>query len=328
MRNLKAGLIGLGMMGRNHARVLSKLEGVDLVAIADPLGDVSRVLPRHIVLKSIDEVLARGVDYCVVAAPTAFHEEICLKIIDCGVHVLIEKPIAHNLLSAQQIVKAAEKKGVIAAVGHIERYNSALRQARGRVQNNELGEIFQVSTRRTGPFPARIADVGVIMDLATHDFDLTRWITSSDYQSLHAEATSRSGRDFEDLVVIAAKMNDGTVVNHVVNWLSPIKERKTIITGEKGTFLVDTLTSDVTFYANGTVDVLQDTLAHFRGVTQGDIRVFAFQKPEPLQIEHENFRDKIRGKDAEIVSLEDALKAVEIAESAIKSYKIKRSVEI
>jgi predicted dehydrogenase len=116
-----------------------------------------------------------------------------------------------------------------------------------------------------------------------------------------------------------AKLKNGVVVNHLVNWLSPLKERKTIITGEKGTFVVDTLTSDLTFYANGTVDVAQQQIAHFKGVSQGDIQIYAFNKPEPLALEHQNFRDAVLGINSEIVTLESGTRTVEVAEAIIKS---------
>jgi predicted dehydrogenase len=321
MANLRAALVGLGIMGVNHARVLSNLEGVDLVAVADPQGDSRGALPQHDVLKSVDEVIKKGVDYCVIAAPTAFHEEIALKLIDNNIHILIEKPIAHTHESALNIATAAKKKDLIGAVGHIERYNSALQQARIRIQDGALGEIYQISTRRLGPFPARIADVGVVMDLATHDIDLTTWISNSQYKYLSAEAAARSGREHEDLVAIVAGLQNGIVVNHLVNWLSPLKERTTVITGENGTFVVDTLSSDLTYYENGKIQIAQDQLAHFKGVSQGDIRSFAFEKPEALRTEHQNFRDAVKGIKSEIVTLESGCSTVQVAESAIKSYK-------
>ncbi len=328
MTNLRAGLVGLGIMGQNHARVLSSLSGVDLVAVADPQGDTRRVLPEHQVLSSIDEVISKGVDYCVIAAPTAFHEEISIKLIDAGIHILIEKPIAHSLESALRIESAASSKGIVGAVGHIERFNAALQQARTRIQAGELGEIYQISTRRLGPFPSRIADVGVIMDLATHDIDLTAWISNSPYKSVSAQSAIRSGREHEDLVAIVAQLSNGIVANHLVNWLSPLKERKTIITGEKGTYVVDTLTSDLTFYANGTVSVSQDRIAHFKGVSQGDIHIFAFDKPEPLRLEHENFRDAVLGKDAAIVTLTEGAKTVSVAAGALESIKNQETIKL
>ena len=315
-------------MGANHARVLSNLEGVELVAVADPQGDVRGLTPSQEILKSVDEVIARKVDYCVVAAPTAFHEEIALKLIDSGIHVLIEKPIAHTFESATRISVAAKDKGVVGAVGHIERFNSALQQARTRILNGDLGEIYQISTRRLGPFPSRIADVGVVMDLATHDIDLTSWLANSEYQKVSAQSATRSGRLHEDLVAVVAQLNNGVVVNHLVNWLSPLKERKTIITGEKGTYVVDTLTSDLTFYANGTVNVSQQQIAHFKGVTQGDIQIYAFSKPEPLMLEHQNFRDAVLGRDSEIVTLENGTKTVEVAEAIIASTRNQLEVKL
>ena len=164
------------------------------------------------------------------------------------------------------------------------------------------------------------------MDLATHDIDLTTWITDASYKSVSAQSAIRSGREYEDLVAIVAQLSSGIVANHLVNWLSPLKERKTIITGEKGTYVVDTLTSDLTFYANGTVSVSQDRIAHFKGVSQGDIHIFAFDKPEPLRREHENFRDAVLGKEASIVTLTEGAKTVSVAAGAIKSIKNQETV--
>jgi predicted dehydrogenase len=325
---LKAALVGLGIMGANHARVLSNLEGVDLVAVADPQGDIRGMLPGTEVLTYVEEVIKKKVDYCVIAAPTAYHEEISLKLIDAGISILIEKPIAHTFESANRISKAASDKGVVGAVGHIERFNSALQQARVRILNGDLGEIYQISTRRLGPFPARIADVGVVMDLATHDIDLTSWIADSKYKNVSAQSATRSGRAHEDLVAVVAQLQNGVVVNHLVNWLSPLKERKTIITGEKGTYVIDTLTSDLTFYANGTVNVSQQQIAHFKGVSQGDIQIYAFSKPEPLMLEHQNFRDAVLGLNSDIVTLESGTQTVEVAEAIIKSTRNKKAIEL
>lgn len=328
MTKLRAALVGLGIMGANHARVLSNLDGVNLVAVADPQGDIRSSVPGTEILTSVDEVIKMKVDYCVVAAPTAFHEEISLKLIDAGIHLLIEKPIAHTYESAKVIAEAAKLKGVIGAVGHIERYNSALQQARSRILNGELGEIYQITTRRLGPFPSRIADVGVVMDLATHDIDLTSWISNSKYKNLSAQSAIRSGRTHEDLVAVVALMSNGVVANHLVNWLSPLKERKTIITGEQGTYVADTLTSDLTYYANGTVNVSQQQIAHFKGVTQGDIQIFAFDKPEPLVIEHQNFRDAVLGKDSDYVSLASGTETVKVAESIIQSVRDQKVISL
>ena len=328
MPKLRTAIIGLGMMGANHARVLSNLEGVELVAVADPQGDAQKVLPQIKVLNSVDEVIKLGVDYCVISAPTAFHEEIASQLIASGIHFLVEKPIADTYASAVKIRDAAKSANVIGAVGHIERFNSALQEARKRVLAGELGTIYQVATRRQGPFPSRISDVGVVKDLATHDIDLTSWITGKKYLQVSANAAFRSGREHEDLISVSGILEDSIVVSHLVNWLSPLKERKIIITGEKGTFVADTLRADLTFYENGKIEISQSELAHFRGVTQGDVHILAFEKPEPLVVEHQNFRDAVLGKPSNIVSLEEGTTTVKIADAIIESYTNKSLVKL
>lgn len=328
MSNLRVAIIGLGMMGANHARVLSNLEGVKLVAVADPQGDAQKVLPQIIVLNSVDEVIKLGIDYCVISAPTAFHEEIALQLIANKIHFLVEKPIADSYTSALKIRDASKSANVIGAVGHIERFNSALQEARKRVLAGELGTIYQVATRRQGPFPSRISDVGVVKDLATHDIDLTSWITGKNYLQVSANAAFRSGREHEDLISVSGVLEDSIVVSHLVNWLSPLKERKIIITGEKGTFVADTLRADLTFYENGKIAISQSELAHFRGVTQGDVHILAFEKPEPLIVEHQNFRDAVLGKPSNIVTLEEGATTVKIADAIIESYTNKILVKL
>jgi predicted dehydrogenase len=328
MPKLRTAIIGLGMMGANHARVLSNLDGVELVTVADPQGDAQKVLPQIKVLNSVDEVIKLGVDYCVISAPTAYHEEIATQLIAHKIHFLVEKPIADTYTSAVKIRDAAKSAKVIGAVGHIERFNSALQEARKRVLAGELGTIYQVATRRQGPFPSRISDVGVVKDLATHDIDLTSWITGKKYLQVSANAAFRSGREYEDLISVSGLLEDSIVVSHLVNWLSPLKERKIIITGEKGTYVADTLRADLTFYENGKIEISQSELAHFRGVTQGDVHILAFEKPEPLVVEHQNFRDAVLGKPSNIVSLEEGTTTVKIADAIIESYTNKSLVKL
>ncbi|MFD0539814.1 Gfo/Idh/MocA family oxidoreductase [Actinomadura luteofluorescens] len=161
------------------------------------------------------------------------------------------------------------------------------------MEAGELGEVFQVVTRRQGPFPHRIADVGVVKDLATHDIDLTGWVTGQDYVSISAHTVARSGRPHEDMVAAVGRLTDGSMVNHLVNWLSPLKERTTVVTGERGCFIADTLTADLTFYANGEVNTEWEALRAFRGVSEGDMIRYAIPKREPLLVEHERFRDAV-----------------------------------
>lgn len=326
--HLRAGLIGLGFMGRNHARVLSSLAGVDFVAAADPAGDPMGAARNASVFATVEELIAEGLDYCVLAAPTSHHEVIGLQLAEAGIHALIEKPVAGDVASGWRLVEAFEQASLIAAVGHIERYNPALQQLKRRLIDGELGDIYQVATRRQGPFPARIADVGVIMDLATHDVDLTAWVTGQPFRSISAKTAHKSGREFEDLVAATGQLDDGTITNHLVNWLSPMKERATVVTGDKGTYVADTLTGDLTFHSNGTVALDWQDVAHFRGITEGDVVRYAFPKHEPLRVEHEMFRDAVAGQEAEIVTLDEGLSAIRVAEAMAESAESGRTVAL
>ena len=328
MSKLRAGLIGLGMMGRNHARVLDGLEGVDLVGVADPKGDVHGVAGQRPLLESVDQLIKAGIDYCVVAVPTACHADVALALADADIHVLIEKPLAPDLESARSIVDAFDQRRLLGAVGHVERYNAALQSARRRLEAGCLGTVYQITTRRQGPFPGRIADVGVVKDLATHDIDLTAWVAQHDFASVAARVAHRSGRPHEDLVAVVGTLTDGTVTNHLVNWLSPLKERVTIITGERGAYVADTLSADLTFFANGSVPTTWSDLQQFRGVAEGDVVRYAIAKPEPLRVEHEAFRDALLGRDADIVTLEQGLMTVAVAEAVIESAATGATVEL
>jgi predicted dehydrogenase len=328
MSTLRAGLIGLGMMGRHHARLLRSMDGVQLVAVADPVGDPHQVASGLDLHRSVEDLVKVGLDYCVVAVPTAYHEQIGLALAEAGVHALVEKPLAPDVEGARRLAEAFSSRGLVGAVGHIERYNPALQHLRRRLEQGELGSVYQVVTRRQGPFPARIADVGVVKDLATHDIDLTAWVSRSRFRSVAARTAFKSGREFEDLVAVVGSLEDGTVTNHLVNWLSPMKERVTIVTGEKGTFVADTLTADLTFFANGTVPTQWGALAEFRGVSEGDMVRYAIAKPEPLRTEHEAFRDAVLGKDADIVTMGQGLATVAVAEAVIESASSGRTVEV
>jgi len=327
-KTLRAGLVGLGMMGRNHARVLGSLEGVELVAVADQAGDPYGAAQGYKVGSDVDFVIREGVDYAIVAVPTALHADIAVALAEAGVHALIEKPVASDLDDARRIADAFRSRSLIGGVGHIERYNPALLDLRRRIEAGEVGEIYQVATRRQGPFPARVADVGVIKDLATHDIDTTAWITSQRYSWVAARTAAKSGRPHEDMVSITGQLTGGTIVSHLVNWLSPLKERTTVVSCLHGMYVADTLTADLTFYANGVTPQPWGPIADFRGVSEGDVVRFAIAKPEPLRTEHEQFRDAVLGLPATYVSLADGAEIVRVAEAVSTAARTGRCIAL
>lgn len=319
MADLRVGLIGLGMMGRNHARAIREVEGLQLVAVADAYGDPHGAAGDLELCGSIDELIGQGLDLAVCAVPTGLHEEVGLALAASGVHTLVEKPIADTVQAGLNLVEAFEEAGLVGAVGHIERFNPALQSLRSRIAAGDLGEVYQIATRRQGPFPARIADVGVVKDLGTHDIDLTSWLAQSPFLSVSARTSTRSGRPHEDMVTASCQLENGVITSHLVNWLSPMKERVTVVTGEKGAFVADTLTADLTFYENGTFTTEWEAVSNFRGVSEGNITRLALTKREPLRSELEAFRDAALGVADNTVTMREGLNTLRVAEAIIEA---------
>lgn len=319
MSDVRMGLIGLGSMGRHHARVIRETDGMALVAIADPGGDPFGVAGDLPVLPEVADLISAGIDAAVVAVPTIFHEEVALALAAAGVHVMVEKPIAHEVAAGVRMADAFDDAGLVGAVGYVERCNPAIVEMRRRLQLGQLGEIYQITTSRQNPFPARISDVGVVKDLATHDLDLTAWIADAPYESIHAEITHRAGRETEDMVVASGRMTNGIVVSHTVNWLSPFKERRTTVLGEKGAFVADTATGDLTYFANASVDTTWETIASFRGPSEGDVTRYAFAKPEPLAVEHRNLLAALRGEESSTVSMREGVDTLRVIDRLLGS---------
>ena len=320
MTLIRVGLVGYGSMGRNHARVVRGLANTELVGVADSNSELGSSVDGTPRFDSVDELISLGLDACIVAAPTSLHRAIGEKLASAKVPTLLEKPLAGNPEDAQALVNAFAATGTIGAVGHIERYNPAIQELKKRLDDGQLGDVYQIVTQRQGPFPGRIGDVGVISDLASHDVDLTGFVSSSSYDYVMASTAHRSGRKHEDLVSVTGKLKNGIVVNHVVNWLSPLKERQTIVTGERGAFGASTLTGDLTFYENSQTVNDWEAVASFRGVAEGNVTKYSFVKHEPLRNELETFFRAVEMKNSEsVVTLLDGLAVVQTCDAILKS---------
>ncbi|MGH8887858.1 MAG: Gfo/Idh/MocA family protein [Egibacteraceae bacterium] len=311
---LRAGVLGLGMMGQHHARVLRQLDGVKLVGVADPAGDrfgCARGVPCA---DDLDALLKLGLDLCVVAVPTGDHEAAGVRLAEEGIHTLIEKPLAGDVPAARRLVRAFDQAGLVGCVGHIERYNPALRSLRAHLAAGDLGAIFQIATRRQGPFPSRVRDVGVVKDLATHDIDLTAWAAGSPFVSLSARTVRRAGSRHEDLVAVTGLLADRTVTNHLVNWLTPVRERVVTVTGERGCLVADALTANLVFHANS-----PEPLFPVCDLPEDDMIVCALPNPDPLWAELAAFRDAVAHGTGDVVRMANGLAALEVAEACLTS---------
>ncbi len=314
---LRVGVVGLGAMGRHHARIWRQMENVELVGAADPAGDPRRVAVGVPVVDNVEALVEMGIDAASVAVPSNRHEKVGLKLAAAGVHTLIEKPVADSVAAARKLAKAFESKGLVGVVGHVERFNPALIEMRRRLQQGELGKVYAISTRRVGPFPVRISDVGVVFDLATHDIDLVRWLCGP-FETMHSVSQSVVDGPHEDLIEVIGVLESGVIGTMSVNWVSPVKERRVSVVGTRGAFVADLLSADLTFHENGDVPMEWDEMSRLRGVTEGHRTTYAFQKREPLVAELEAFRDAVLGdENAPVVPLADGVGVLEMAEELL-----------
>ena len=305
-------------MGRHHARILRESAEVEFVGAVDPLGDRHGALSGQVVFDTPRQLIDNGIEAAVIAAPTALHRDVALELASAGVHALIEKPLADSVRAANEIREAFGDSGVVGAVGHVERFNSALQELSRRLTDGELGRVIAISTERVGPFPNRIQDVGVVKDLATHDIDIATWIGGANFSEVAGQLAHKMGRPHEDLVVATGRLENGIVVGINVNWLTPVKRRVVSVLGERGSFVADLLAGDLYFYSNAEVTSEWDQWRQMRGVSEGDMVRYAFPKREPLVVEHEAFRQAISEGEADgIVTLDQGVRILEVAEEMI-----------
>lgn len=329
---LKVAVIGVGSMGQNHARVYAELPGIELCGVADFMESTAQVVARrygtrayadHIRL--LDEELPDAVS---IAVPTVDHLPVALEVIRRGIHLLLEKPIAFSIEEGEQITEAAKQVGVKLMVGHIERFNPAVIELKRRLAAGELGRVFQIDARRQGPFPARIRDVGVVIDLAVHDLDLMRYITGSEVIRVSAETENRIHSKYEDLLTGLVRLADGTVGTLTINWLTPTKIREMYVTGELGMFHVNYLTQDLYYYENATAKGSDwETMRVLRGVSEGSVIRYVIAKKEPLQSELEAFIAAVRGEAPVPVTGLDGLKSLGLAQAIVVSGREHRVIE-
>lgn len=328
---MKAAVIGVGAMGQNHARVYAELPDVELVGVADVDTRAAQNISRRYggrPYSDYRELLDREMPQAVtVAVPTVDHRQVALEVIGRGMHLLVEKPIAFTVEEGKEIIAAAERAGVCLTIGHIERFNPAVVALKAHLADGALGRVFQIDTRRQGPFPARIRDVGVVIDLAVHDLDIMRYVTGSEIVRVYAETEQRIHSTREDLVSALVRLSDGTVGTLTINWLTPTKIRELYVTGECGMFRVDYLTQDLFFFENATAgDGAWETMRVLRGVSEGKMIRYVVAKKEPLRAELESFLSAARGQRPVAVTGADGLEALRLAQSVVTSGQEHRSI--
>jgi predicted dehydrogenase len=319
---LKAAVIGVGSMGRNHVRIYGLMENARLVAVADAspeaLESIARVYNARVYTDYVQMLDKEKPDVVSIAVPTRLHREVAVAALERGVHVFLEKPISQDVSEGKHIIAAAKRAGVKLAVGHIERFNPAVLELKKQLDAGQLGRIFQIHARRVGPFPPRIQDVGVVIDLATHELNLLEYVTGSQVQTVYAETEREIHATHEDLLTGILTFRDGTIGILDVNWLTPTKIRELSLIGEKGMFVVNYLTQDLYFYENDYANGNWEGLA-VMGVSEGRLIRYNIKRKEPLLAEIEAFVNAIECDEPPLIGGEEALRAVFLAEKLLES---------
>jgi predicted dehydrogenase len=326
-RRLRVGVVGLGNMGRNHVRVWDEvIRDADLVAVADPDPVAVERATTGRRARGFDDparmLAEEQLDIVSVVAPTRLHRELALAALRAGAHVLVEKPIAATRDEALEMIAAAEDAGRLLSVGHIERFNPAIRELQRRLADGELGRIFQIHATRLGPFPARIRDVGVVIDLAPHDLDVMRYLVGSEPIRIYAEAERRIHTEHEDLFVGTMKFANGVVGLLDINWLTPTKRRTLSVTGERGMYVADYIHQDLVFFANPDAAdtwVNRGAGAPITSVAEGEMVRRAVRRQEPLAVELTEFADAVRSGGPAPVDPRDAMVALLLARKMVES---------
>jgi UDP-N-acetylglucosamine 3-dehydrogenase len=299
-RALRVGVIGAGVMGSNHARVLAGLPEVTLVGIVDPLAEHRT---RAIALvgcrafATLEELLAEGVDAVTIAAPTHLHHEIALACIARNIHILVEKPVASTVEEGNDIVAAARQAGVTLMVGHVERFNPAVAAIKQAISGED---ILSIGITRVGPFPPRMSNVGVVIDLAVHDIDLIRWFTESEIVDVQPQLSSAVA-EREDIALLQFRTASGVLAHINTNWLTPFKARSVTVATRGKYVMGDLLTRQVTecfgFKPDGSYSMRHLPVGH----------------DEPLRAELIAFLDAVRTGKEPAVSGNEGVASLEIA---------------
>ncbi|MEA2974697.1 MAG: UDP-N-acetylglucosamine 3-dehydrogenase [Alphaproteobacteria bacterium] len=297
---LRVGVIGVGVMGSNHARVLAEMPGVRIAGIADPDRKQRDFVAQALGCTGVDSVealLDRGVDAVTIAAPTHLHRDIALTCIARGVHVLVEKPIASSVEEGREIIAAARGAGVTLMVGHVERFNPAVEAIKDAIRGED---ILSIAITRVGPFPPRMSNVGVVIDLAVHDIDLIRWFTDSDIVEVQPQLSSAVA-EREDIALLQFRTASGVLAHINTNWLTPFKARNVTIATREKYVMADLLTRQVTecfgFQPDGSYSMRHLSVGH----------------AEPLRAELLAFVRAIEGRVPPAVTGEEGVASLEIA---------------
>jgi UDP-N-acetylglucosamine 3-dehydrogenase len=305
MKKLGVGVIGTGFWGRNHARVFTELKETELLAVCDIDAERAKAVAKQFGVKAYTNTVKmlkrKDIEAVSVCTWSTSIAKEALKALKAGKHVLVEKPMAANSKQAENLLKTAEKEGLHLSVGFLMRFIPGLQYIREAVIKKDLGELVCATAKRVSEWPERIGDVGVVKDLAIHDIDVMRYLFNGDPVAVYAKTGNMRHRKFEDYAHIMLTFEHGKNAFIEANWLTPYKTRVLVVTGSKAIAKLDYITQELT------IETAKETVQP------------RIPWQEPLKLELQNFANCILGKEKPFITGLDGLKALKIAEAALKS---------
>ena len=315
---MKVAVIGAGVMGKNHARVLSTLDS--LAGVVDADFELAKRVASKYRVEAAKDISDLDFDAAVIATPTVTHYELAKKVITMGKHVLVEKPFTHDLDKAQELIDLAKDMDVILAVGHIERFNPIVEFFKNMNSKN----LITINAKRVSGFPTRIRDVGVILDLGVHDIDVFRYIVG-EIVEVYARGGKIKHDKYEDHASMLFTFKNGRHGYIEINWLTPKKIRKLWLTYTDKYAEGDYIEQWVEV-SSGKLEY--DEFNTFNIQVDLNIRRINLKKEEPLKRELANFINAIENSTKPLVTGEDGLAAVKVAKAALQSLEKDKPVEI
>lgn len=314
---MNVAVIGVGNMGKHHARNYAELAGVNLVAVADVDEKCGKEIASKYKCKYYSDyrelLKSEKLELITIAVPSKLHKKVALDCIAKGLHILIEKPIAMNVKDAKEVVAKARQKGVKFTVGHIERFNPSVLKLKEMVEKGKLGQITSISTYRIGPMPPQIKDANVVIDIGVHDIDLMNWFYGKLPTQISAGGGNALNKGRQDYVDIFLKYGDQIGVAKA-NWITPIKVRKMTVSGSKAYAELNFITQELDIYESN-IAMNYDDFGEFVikfGAPKVQ-KVVAVDNVEPLKAEIKSFIKAIKDNSRPMVTAKEAIDALDIA---------------
>lgn len=305
------GVVGLGSMGLNHVRAINGLSEVREIVGFDKDQQAHPDLSKLITVPTLDKLLDRTPDYCVVAIPSAQHKQLALKLAGRRIPTLVEKPIASSQKDEIIIVENFHATETLAFAGFVERFNQVNVVSKSFLEKGKIGTPLFADFERIGPNPRRISDVGVVLDLASHDVDLVQWIFGSAAAEMQISGVGKMASPLTSTASIQGKLKNSLSFRILVSWDSPVKSRKLKVIGTEGMIIADALEGSVTTVSLTKSSSEWEGYRHLRGLFDSRQERLLVSQREPLVQEHKAVIGALRDKASPACTLEEAARNME-----------------